>query len=229
MPTRRTAAGGPRFAPRAMHCLPRAGASGTSSTPTGDCRAGARARPIAPSKRRARGASIQTDESRSACLAKLRPRWAWSPPTPTGWSSAAMTRKRRCEMDEESKSNEHAHAPNRRTCATMQVHQRHLRDDPRDVRNRIASENRHSEARRTHAQGRLGITKIQVVVHVVHHTAAQNISDAQIASQIAVLNRDFQMKNSDLASIPAPFRPLAADARIEFALATSDPKGKPTN
>ncbi len=66
---------------------------------------------------------------------------------------------------------------------------------------------------------------IPVVVHVVYQTPAQNISDNQIRSQIQVLNEDFRKKNKDTHYIPAAFRPLAGDARIEFRLATTDPSG----
>src|SRR6185503_20345290 len=38
---------------------------------------------------------------------------------------------------------------------------------------------------------------IPVVVHVVYNTAEQNISDAQVQSQIDVLNEDFSATNND--------------------------------
>src|SRR5687767_5358834 len=81
----------------------------------------------------------------------------------------------------------------RRSCGTMEVHQRLLRTDPAYARARIASENSHVMVLQgQRAIARTGVTSIPVVVHVVHNTAAQNISDAQINSQIAVLNRDFR-------------------------------------
>lgn len=39
--------------------------------------------------------------------------------------------------------------------------------------------------------GNTGVVLIPVVVHVVHNTTSENISDAQICSQIEVLNQDF--------------------------------------
>jgi hypothetical protein len=63
---------------------------------------------------------------------------------------------------------------------------------------------------------------------VVHASAVENISDAQVKSQIDVLNRDYRKKNADLSKTPAPFKPRAADVRIEFALAVRDPNGSPT-
>lgn len=75
---------------------------------------------------------------------------------------------------------------------------------------------------------RLGaVVALPVVVHVVWHDEAQNISDEQIASQLAVLNADFRRTNPDVVAVPAAWQPLVADARIEFALATTDPAGQP--
>src|SRR5688572_24874459 len=70
---------------------------------------------------------------------------------------------------------------------------------------------------------------IPVVVHIVYHTDEQNISNDQVRSQIKVLNEDFRKKNIDAAYIPAAFKNLAADARIEFRLATVDPSGFTTD
>ncbi len=42
-----------------------------------------------------------------------------------------------------------------------------------------------------------GVVEIPVVVNVLYRTAAQNISQAQIQSQIDVLNKDFSATNSD--------------------------------
>ncbi len=70
---------------------------------------------------------------------------------------------------------------------------------------------------------RTGVVRIPVVVHVIWNTAAQNISDAQIQSQLDVLNADYRRKNSDATSVPMAFAGVAADARIEFALAVRDP------
>jgi hypothetical protein len=73
------------------------------------------------------------------------------------------------------------------------------------------------------------ILKIPVVVHVLYKNAAQNISDAQIKSQIDALNRDFRRGNNDTSNTPQRFQSIAADMQIEFFLATADPKGRATN
>ncbi|MFZ9942093.1 MAG: M43 family zinc metalloprotease [Bacteroidia bacterium] len=69
---------------------------------------------------------------------------------------------------------------------------------------------------------------IPIVVHLVYKTAAQNISDAQIISQIDILNQDFNRQNPDTANTPVPFLPIAGVANVNFCLATVDPVGNPT-
>jgi hypothetical protein len=122
--------------------------------------------------------------------------------------------------------------PQQRICGTMSVHYRLLTTDLTYATNRRQIENRSLEyARRGIDAARTGITIIPVVVHVVHNLSIpeQNISEAQIRSQIDVLNRDFRKQNPDIASLPTAFQSLAADSRIEFVLATTDPNGNPTN
>ena len=70
---------------------------------------------------------------------------------------------------------------------------------------------------------------IPVVVHVVYYNSTQNISDAQINSQIDVLNQDYRRLNADRTSTPAAFSSVAADANIEFRLAKIDPNGNTTS
>lgn len=70
---------------------------------------------------------------------------------------------------------------------------------------------------------------IPVVVHVVWRTASQNISDAQVQSQIDVLNEDFARLNSDTTNTPSAFRGVAAATPFRFCLAQVDPNGNPTN
>lgn len=72
------------------------------------------------------------------------------------------------------------------------------------------------------------VVTIPVVVHVVYNTAAQNISDAQIQSQLNILNQDFRKLNSDISLVPSVFSGLAADCEIEFCLAKRDPNGNAT-
>jgi len=60
---------------------------------------------------------------------------------------------------------------------------------------------------------------IPVVVNVLYRTTAENISDAQIQSQIDVLNKDFTATNADFGSVPAEWSGIAANVGITFELA----------
>lgn len=73
------------------------------------------------------------------------------------------------------------------------------------------------------------VITIPVVVHVLYKDASQNISDEQVLSQIDVLNKAFSLQSADTARIPAYFRGIAANCRIQFCLAKVDPKGRATN
>jgi hypothetical protein len=77
------------------------------------------------------------------------------------------------------------------------------------------------------------VYQIPVVVHIIHDGEAYgqgfNITDEQIAAQIAVLSRDFRHLNADSVNTPAIFQPLMADIGFEFVLAKRDPNGLPTN
>ncbi len=66
---------------------------------------------------------------------------------------------------------------------------------------------------------------IPVVVHVVYKSNTQNISDAQVLSQIDVLNKDFRRLNTDANNTWSQ----ADDTQIEFCLASVDPNGNPTS
>ncbi len=80
------------------------------------------------------------------------------------------------------------------------------------------------------------VITIPVVVHVIHDNSFgtiggplnSNISDAQIYSQIEVLNEDFRRLNADTTNTPAAFQPVAADSYIEFCMASRDPDGNTT-
>lgn len=72
------------------------------------------------------------------------------------------------------------------------------------------------------------IIRIPVVVHVLYNQPSQNISEAQIQSGLDALNRDFRMQNADTINTPLRFRHLAADVKIEFYLARTDPRGRAT-
>lgn len=70
---------------------------------------------------------------------------------------------------------------------------------------------------------------IPVVVHIVYNTGTQNITNAQVTSQITALNADFRRTNADLSNAPTRFRGFSKDMEVEFCLATIDPNGNATN
>lgn len=68
------------------------------------------------------------------------------------------------------------------------------------------------------------IISIPVVVHVLYRNSTENISVAQIQSQIDVLNEDFRRTNPDADNVWAQ----AADSKIQFCMASIDPNGNTT-
>ena len=82
-------------------------------------------------------------------------------------------------------------------------------------------------------EGSRAIIRIPVVFHVMHSGQAigtyPNISDAQLISQIDILNKDYRKLNSDTGLIPTIWKSIAADCEIEFCLATVTPTGAVTD
>jgi hypothetical protein len=73
------------------------------------------------------------------------------------------------------------------------------------------------------------LVTIPVVVHVVYNTKDENISDQQVQSEIDSLNKDYSATNPDRSKVPPVWSALAADSMIRFALAKTDPNGRPAN
>lgn len=119
------------------------------------------------------------------------------------------------------------------TCGTTEYMQQ-LRRDPAVAASMDAAESRLKAYLRSSPAGgsRAGIIRIPVVFHVIHSGEpignGKNISDAQIQSQIEVLNEDYRKLNVDIALVPGVFAGFTADSRIEFCLAKNDPAGSPT-
>ncbi|MBD0277472.1 MAG: T9SS type A sorting domain-containing protein [Flavisolibacter sp.] len=120
-----------------------------------------------------------------------------------------------------------------RECAVMEYSQQLLKHYPA-LAVEFSRVDAFIEQKNSGSSSRIGnipahtIIRIPVVVHILYATAAQNISDEQVKSQLAALNRDFRKKNGDTSNTPLYFKPLAADVEIEFYLATADPKGRAT-
>jgi len=119
--------------------------------------------------------------------------------------------------------------PPYRTCGASEVHHR-LLESRAYQQNRVAIERHTSEFLEwSPGNRRAQLVTIPVVVHVVFNNDLQNISDAQVQSQIDTLNRDYRATNTDKANVPAVWSAMPSDTHIQFALATTDPYGNPTN
>jgi hypothetical protein len=115
--------------------------------------------------------------------------------------------------------------PATRNCGTLTVHRRLLTLSARYRQRR--SEIQDFTARRvaTIAAREPVKVDIPVVVHIVHRGGEDNISDAQVATQIDALNRDFNKQNDDIATVPPVWQSLLADTGISFHLADTAPDG----
>lgn len=88
----------------------------------------------------------------------------------------------------------------------------------------VAKENKFAKTSKTTT-----IYNIPVIVHIIHPGSAvgvgQNISQAQVNSQIDVLNKDYRKLNTDFSTwvTQSSFISAAADCEINFCLATHDP------
>lgn len=75
---------------------------------------------------------------------------------------------------------------------------------------------------------RTGTYSIPVVVHIVLQDPSQ-VSDQQVASQIAVLNQDYNAANGDTSRIPDAWKGLLGNMHLQFCLAARNPDGDPTD
>ena len=74
---------------------------------------------------------------------------------------------------------------------------------------------------------------IPVVFHIIHNGeplgTGTNIPDAQVVSQVKVLNDDFKRLNADASQTPPEFLSAAGSLDIEFVLAKQNPEGLATD
>ena len=113
-----------------------------------------------------------------------------------------------------------------RNCGTMQHLQDQSAKDPSVIERMQQIEDYTAQKLLENRSGKFvgNIFTLPVVVHVIYNTQEQNISDAQILSQIEVLNEDFRRTNGNADNIWSQ----ATDTQIEFALAEIDPNGNTT-
>lgn len=129
-----------------------------------------------------------------------------------------------------------AQTPPQRNCGTMQHHNYLLQTRPNYQNELMQYEQVINQYLQDKASGTLAartssnpIVTIPVVVHVLYNGAAENITDAQAASQVQVLNDDFAKFNADASKVTQPaFAAVASGANIRFCLAQRDPSGNAT-
>lgn len=117
-------------------------------------------------------------------------------------------------------------------CGQTIVREKYLKQHPELVNNFI------NQNKEELSQNKLNISQnvsavplytIPVVFHILHIGGIENISDAQILSQMAILNRDYQKQNADTISVVPGFTNNIANVGVAFKLATKDPNGNCTN
>ena len=111
----------------------------------------------------------------------------------------------------------------RRSCPSEEIRANLLANDADAKARYLALENGTEKFIQARKAGRVladGTIEIPVVVNVLYRTSAENISDARIAEQISVLNKDFGATNSDISKVPSEFSAVAAgDTKVRFRLA----------
>ncbi|WP_292009753.1 zinc metalloprotease [Chryseobacterium sp.] len=116
-----------------------------------------------------------------------------------------------------------ANMANKRTCISDEIRKQDLQSNPELVQKMNALEANTDNFIKKLQAGKVladGTIEIPVVVNVIYRTSAENISDARIAEQIAVLNADFGGINSDANKVPTEFQSVKAnDTKIKFRLA----------
>lgn len=128
-----------------------------------------------------------------------------------------------CEksIKEEVNQDEDVAMATERRCDADLVLNQQLAEDPslRDKMASIESFTNEYVAKKKSGLVKQATVTIPVVVNVLYRTAAENVSLAQIQSQIDVLNRDFNATNTDFNSyIPAEYTGIKANVGITFTL-----------
>lgn len=122
-----------------------------------------------------------------------------------------------------------------KTCGTAEVMAKLFEDHPRyKERHQAAVENTkaiakaHAQEQQQSHQHSRAVRTIPVVFHVIYNNSAENLSDNVLNAALQTMNEDFRKMNSDFSNTRSTFQGVAADAEIEFCLASVDPDGNPT-
>ena len=105
-------------------------------------------------------------------------------------------------------------------CGTMERWQMEVKNNPELRENRSLIEEKIKQWRKSTTSNAY---TIPVVFHIIYENESENVSAAQIQSQLNVLNQDFNRTNPDANQTPLAFQNLAADCNINFCLAQRTP------
>jgi hypothetical protein len=108
-----------------------------------------------------------------------------------------------------------------RNCGAMEALQQQLSQDPQLGARMQAIETHTQQLLRERSLSRQlagAQIEIPVVVNILYRTAAENISVAQVQSQIDILERDFNGANTDFSKVPALFSGVKASVGVHFRL-----------
>lgn len=110
----------------------------------------------------------------------------------------------------------------RKSCPSEEIRANLLANDADAKARYLALENGTEKFIQARKAGRVladGTVEIPVVFNVLYRTSAENISDARLAEQIAVLNADYAGTNTDVSKTPSEFSTVAAgDTKVRFRL-----------
>jgi hypothetical protein len=131
-------------------------------------------------------------------------------------SVVSLTMILACSSDDSTATKSGEAAVAHRGCASHDVLERQLAEDPA-LAGRMAQFE--LEAERFIQEGRIvnGVLEIPVVFNVLYRTTAENISQAQLQSQIDVLNKDFGATNLDYNS-SNPYNSVRGGLNVKFIL-----------
>lgn len=115
-----------------------------------------------------------------------------------------------------------------RQCGTMEHLHEVMQQNPL-IEQKMHEIEEHTRQFETAGSSERVVINIPVVFHIVYRNSTQNISDAQIQSQLTVLNNDFRKLNADASLIPSTFTGVAADMEFNFCMAQRTPSGAAFN
>ncbi len=116
-----------------------------------------------------------------------------------------------------------------RNCASQDILQQQIVNYPEmeKVRESIEQHTAEFAQKRSVSKFRSAIN-IPVVVHLLYNVASENLTDAQIQSQIDVLNEDFNKQSKELTTSTSIYKNSATSVGITFCLASVDANGNAT-